>query len=336
MVITGADPEVFVLNPQGKCVGAHNFYPPQKEAVQVMEKSPNNPYITQGGRFFRDGWALEVNPRPSACRALVYEDVRGLLSKAKKSLPEGYTFSTQPTVHLEKDALEGAPEDCLLAGCSPSWDAYSGEMKLPELDYMEYTKRHSGGHLHFSTHPGSKPNPFLTEEDVRVFIKLCDLYIGLPSTVLFPSDGLWERREVYGQAGEFRIQKYPNGYNGAEYRTPSAEIFNHPMLHGLFSGIAAYFIVPNFTILKEKWNAKLEPVLQKAINTGVGAVELLSELGDVPNFINGHTVMSLSGRPEIRELHALKDHVALPESHKAWGEYSKEWGLPVPEWKLVL
>src|SRR5258706_5399179 len=232
LVGLGADPEFFILSPQGESVPAHTFFTRQKDAPFFWKAGNAIWPVAPGGKMFRDGWALEINPRFKWCRAYVYEDVKALLKGAMKMLPLGYTLSSQATVHLKEGAMDGAPEDVLTTGCSPSWDAYTGETKVPEVDYTTYHKRHSGGHIHFSMgakdEKEKKQNPFLNEDDVKAFIKLCDLYVGLPSTVLFACEGLWERREVYGQAGEFRRQQYPNGAVGCEYRTPSAEIFNHP------------------------------------------------------------------------------------------------------------
>jgi hypothetical protein len=103
-----------------------------------------------------------------------------------------------------------------------------------------------------------------------------DLYVGAPLSFLFDSKQTFLRRRFYGQAGEFRSQKYGSGKEevGVEYRTPGPEVWNAAWVASFAMGVGRH-IALNFRALAKKWDKHIEADLQLAINTGAGLSKML-------------------------------------------------------------
>lgn len=106
-----------------------------------------------------------------------------------------------------------ADESAWRIGCSPDFNAWKftsvDNMRAcmnPKRIYKELW-RPAGAHIHIS--------PFGSEDRAAKFIRLLDLFLGVPSLVLDPD---MSRRQYYGTAGSFRFKTYPNGMFGVEYR----------------------------------------------------------------------------------------------------------------------
>lgn len=292
----GSDPEFFIVDPEGKPVPAHRFFP---------QAGPER-------WIFRDGYAVEINPEASSCRALLSEGVRNALTTAQGRLPDGYVLTTRATVKIDlENDLAGAPPDVLTFGCRPSVCAYTGRAKTPPLRATEYPYRHAGGHLWISQYlPG--PGPEAVAEIVRQF----DLYVGLPLAVLFPTKGEFARRKFYGQAGEFRTRVFSHEYFGIEYRVPSPAVWNHPAV----ASMAMQAMRLTLQERRGKDRALLRDTtftddLRGAIDTGKGARKLLREL---PGVYTPELICTLADRRAFRRFELLD---ILYEFHTAWDEY---------------
>lgn len=294
----GTDPEFFILDKEGNPVPAHRFFP-GKDAKKETEKDYMNPKRFNGTSFpvkyFRDGYALELNPPGTHCRQLMFSDVANGLLAALEALPPGYTLSSVPAVKVNLDELMDAPPDVLQFGCDPSWDAYTGKQKFVELDARTFPLRVAGGHMHFSTfpvfeHPDygkvtpyAEDFPLLNEANYALLTKMFDKWIGVPLTYILEREETFVRRRYYGQAGEYRIQKYPPppqyrnypNWVGIEYRTPGSDLYNHKVLASLFFHVGRE-IIRAFPTRKKTWDNSQEPAVQRAINTGEGLTEQLS------------------------------------------------------------
>lgn len=271
-VLIGADPEFFVINTHtNKPVPAHEAGFPDR----------NNKMKFRSGKAFRDGYAIEVNIAPSFNWYTVTSRVQSVLSDIESMLdPKGFKLLTIPAIRIDLTSLiESAPEDVLMFGCDPSLDAYTGNQKVPNIMALEHEFRYSGGHLHFSAEGvGSGSRHWSTRfEDAAMFIRMMDMYVGIPLTVIFSRQHAYQRRQYYGQAGEFRMQNYPDGSRGIEYRTPGPEVFNNAAIANM-AMTAGQWVFRNFHSLKKDWPASAEPWIQHAINTGEDALMLLHEL----------------------------------------------------------
>lgn len=320
-VSVGCDPEFTVLDPDGLPVPAHSV------GIELKETSKIKPY---GSVAFRDGYNVEVNlDNGRVCRAQLLNGIAVTVGAIRAALPKGYTLTAKAAYQIRvEEQMKDAPPDVTEFGCSPSKDAYTGEDKVVVLQAYTHPWRYAGGHLHFGdlaygynpTLYGSDPCSAIKDRTKNpLLVKLFDKYIGVPLAVLFNDDAQWERRKYYGQAGEYREQNYGNA-SGVEYRVPPPELFNHPSLISLFSGLGRA-IITNFKSLSEAYDPALDSAVIRAINTGEGAKELLQT---VPKWYAPETILALAERQEIRTLRCDKE----PEGHKGWNDYAIEWGLP--------
>lgn len=248
----GVDPEFFILDTKGKPVPAWKFFPPKENKMPAGT-----------GSFFRDGYALELNTPAETCRARLGNALRETMRVAQEQLPRGYRLSTQATIQINKSDMAGAPTDCQVFGCDPSYNAYTGKEFTVDIDAMSHQFRYAGGHMHCSS---EYKDGFTKNRDTQLmFAKLCDLFIGLPLAYLFDTPDEVQRRQYYGRAGECRLTRYPNWNSGVEYRTPSPKLWNHHEVATLFFGVMRK-IQGDYAMLAAKWCTSWEKPLQKAIN----------------------------------------------------------------------
>lgn len=257
----GTDPELFLVDGRGRPVPAHRILPSKADS-----RPSDHP---AGFKLYRDGWAAEINVPPFQCRETLAWAVSSALRRLEHlAAQHGLRIRTSPAVRIDLREMRqpDVPDDVLLFGCEPSLDAYSRESKLVPLNAMTHPWRYAGGHLHLGWDKAAKPSWF--PERAHQFIKWCDLFIGLPLTIWFHRPAQYRRRRYYGQAGEFRLQKYDDRHVGVEYRTPGPEIFNHPAVASLALGLMRHLA----TSLEEgglkAWDRGIEDDLRGAINEG--------------------------------------------------------------------
>lgn len=95
--------------------------------------------------------------------------------------------------YAEFDGKYLGTEQAQSVGCSPEFDAITGEMLDPP-NLAATPARTAGGHVHIGY-----PNENLF--DSMAIIKTLDLYLGIPSLLLDPDK---KRRAIYGKASSFR------------------------------------------------------------------------------------------------------------------------------------
>jgi hypothetical protein len=154
-------------------------------------------------RVFRDGLAVEVNTNPTNCRAFMFNGVRYalLLAEPWSRASKTRVYTSKPWVPITKKMIADFPDDLKVLGCSPSIDAYAEREKSVGVDPLKTYFRTCGSHLHMSF----VDKRGLPPEQWSPFIKLADLLLGVPFTYIFGDELEFKRRELYGQAGEFRF-----------------------------------------------------------------------------------------------------------------------------------
>jgi len=315
-VYLGTDPEAFVFNKKtGKPVPAHRLGFPDKTTKRPVAC----------GLIFRDGYALEFNLTTAfSCRGAMLNIVRNMYREITRQLAPEHELRTTPAVLVDISDFDDAPKDVLELGCDPSHNAYTDEETSVVVDPILHPYRYAGGHLHFSASElsfyarASLPDPWIyTQECRNRFVKLCDLYIGIPLTVIFNNPETFLRRRYYGRAGDYRFQRYGETgpgtgmyvYTGIEYRTPGPEVWNHPSLASMVFGVGKTLFT-QMEDLWEKYPVGMEDFIQNAINTGEGAERFLQVLKDwyTPDIIMDiarRKLFSAFELPAIRyELHA--------------------------------
>src|SRR5438034_6794270 len=289
----GSDPEYFLFAEKGAPVPAHKVWGGKDD------KETPFPSSWPGIKLFHDGYALEINIPAHFCREVIHGHIYRALEYARiKAHKAGYHLVNIPTIKVDPATLVDAPEDVKHFGCDPSFDAYTGDVKVCEVDAMTHPYRYAGGHMHLSAPYedvmtlGGPASWLADPEKMQLFIRMCDRYIGLPLSFLFESKEVFQRRQVYGQAGEYRPQVYGeivtnvifNGENikgrsrylGVEYRSPGPELWHHPAIASLAFGVMRK-IADHFDYLREKvWDKDEEAAIRNAMNTGEGLVKMLS------------------------------------------------------------
>lgn len=203
----GCDPELFLVDKDGKPVSAHDLIPGTKA----------EPYKCPSGAYQVDGIAAEFNTDPvessdfSTFNANIVRVIKELDTAVKKTKPDA-RFNIAPVMEFDQEFADALPEEAKELGCDPDYDAYTLKPNpRPDGDRLFRT---ASGHLHIGW---GSDIPTDNEEHMQIcadFVKMLDATVGLIMTYI---DRDPRRRELYGKAGAFRPKPY-----GVEYRTPSS------------------------------------------------------------------------------------------------------------------
>lgn len=202
VITLGSDPEYFLLK-DGK-----EFYP----SCDIIGGTKKNPKPLpesgiEGLSIQEDNVAVEITT--AACKSKE-ELVRNILQSIEylpSIFPKEYNLSISEACSANFDPKYLTTKKALEFGCDPDINAYTNRNNEISSAMKRSNFRTCGGHVHV----GIAGNPSNTEK--RHFVRLLDLYLGVPSLFL---DKDTERRKLYGSAGAFRYKPY-----GLEYRTLS-------------------------------------------------------------------------------------------------------------------
>lgn len=195
--LIGADPEAFVHD--GDKI-AH--------CINMLGGSKDRPRIVMGGGLQEDNVLFEFNVDPTADAAEFAATIESVLQQGRQVLlPFGLNVEPGVSSHIY-DTMDGFPEKAFEFGCTPDYNAMTGEVN-PRPSAVNNMLRTAGGHVHI----GYSHLRTVTDELSRDVMCMCDYLLGLPSLL---EDTDTRRRELYGKAGACRLKSY-----GAEYRTLS-------------------------------------------------------------------------------------------------------------------
>lgn len=243
-VMTGSDPEVFVLDGNGEVMPAWTFLPSNKEAKQAGKRGRD--------LIFWDGFQAEFNTYPKACHEEVtYEFEYGLtqlLKLARVKDPKA-TLSHKSVVEIPIEMMKEASDEHAALGCSVSRNAYTEESPLHSLDPRMLPIRFAGCHIHIQTSGN------LTE-----MVKALDAIAGVMMVPLLQGLEDTRRRKFYGLAGEFRTPPH-----GLEWRVPSSTIMCHPIVLNILLDISRVAWRLGYEGLHGAWETSDEEV-QDIIN----------------------------------------------------------------------
>lgn len=193
-ITIGADPEIFLVDKQGKFKSAIGLIGGTKESPR--------PISNLGHAVQEDNVLGEFNIPPSKTAQEFSDNIQFCLNWFKDNI--------QP---LDiKISASGIFEDSELdnpiareAGCNPDYNAWT-ELQNVAPDLSKFNLRSAGGHIAIGY---DNPNVITSVE----VIKVMDLFLGVPAIIL---DHDTKRRELYGKAGCYRIKSF-----GLEYRSLS-------------------------------------------------------------------------------------------------------------------
>jgi hypothetical protein len=230
----GSDPELFATYKDGD---REFVYPPSAlekfDGVKRLGGDDKHPVFIENAdyRIIMDGVAFEINlKQPHHNLKVFYE----MLQTASEHLEDflgkyGYNVVRKPVVafdynrfwtkELSKDAtfMQG-----IIFGCDPDKDAFNVDWLATVLDVAQHPFRYGGGHIHISGDEDISKYPL-------PFVRLLAVTVGNFCILNSPHPELEQMRaKYYGKPGKYRIQQYPNGTEGVEYRTPSNSWLNYP------------------------------------------------------------------------------------------------------------
>lgn len=189
----GCDPEVFLVNQQGKFIAINGYINADKNnPLQV-------PDMAQGFTLQEDNVSLEYGIPPAATSKEFQEYISAVMEKSRSWLPPDVDFSKSSCTIFEEDQLQHPMSRVF--GCEPDYCAYTKQAN-PKPVPPHPGMRSAGGHIHVET-----------DLDPVEVVKAMDVFLGVPSVLM--DDGK-ERKKLYGKAGAFRYKPY-----GVEYRTLS-------------------------------------------------------------------------------------------------------------------
>lgn len=200
----GADPELFIFDSNDKPVPAEGIIPGTK----------NDPYPVDCGAWQVDGMAAEFNIEPASDFKTWSDNFDTVLDIGKKMLPPGYTMRAVPFARFDPDAFERCSDGAKELGCSPDFNAWTGEVnpppaKSPEDRYLAV----AAGHIHYGWTKDETPDNLQHIMNCQDLVKQLDWYLGAWAVKHDPDP---TRRRLYGRAGACRYKSY-----GVEYRVLS-------------------------------------------------------------------------------------------------------------------
>ena len=220
--VFGCDPELFLIDSSVGCI------PPAALRADFGLKFKGKTIL--GGadwRLIEDGAATEINIAPSADINEFYDRIEKAKNAAIKLGKDlGLAAVIYPCVAFSvKKFWEGRDDtfkDCVRFGCDPDLDIYSGKYAT-EISASDIPERYGGGHIHMQA---PEDNPSMYEENYYHITRLMDVLVGNTAVAIRRPDSNWvmaekSRLKYYGRPGKIRLQEYPDGHKGIEYRTPS-------------------------------------------------------------------------------------------------------------------
>jgi hypothetical protein len=202
-VLVGADPELFMLNPNNGCfISAHDRIPGTKW----------EPHKVPYGAVQVDGTALEFNIDPAKTVDEFVHNIQAVRKTLTEMVP-GFNVVAEPVARFEPDYFKFVvPSSAQELGCNPDYNGWTRDVN-PHPDPAGEPFRTASGHLHIGWGDGFDIEDKDHFELCCQYARQLDYYLGMYS-LLWDRDGT--RRKLYGKAGAFRPKSY-----GLEYRVLS-------------------------------------------------------------------------------------------------------------------
>ena len=203
----GTDPE-FMLMQKGK----------HHSAIGIVQGSIENRISIKGHEFYYDNVLAECAVKPGKNKKQTLKNIKECLGIYSDMVSP---FELVAQASQEYPASQLKHPDAKNAGCEPDMCVYEMEMQDPPRSEMKNGRlRTCGGHIHL----GSKMLQDDGPAPIRV-IQMADLFLGIPSLWIDNDETSPVRRNLYGQAGRYRVKPY-----GIEYRSLGNFWFKSPKI----------------------------------------------------------------------------------------------------------
>lgn len=268
VVTVGTDPEFFI-EAEGKVVPAFHFLNGKDHPHKTPEDHASNHRGNQD--IYYDGYQGEFTVRAGDCLAYMLDSFQlslKTLSELAKAYNPKSVISSKTVIEVTLEELAEGKDEHVQFGCMPSLNVYG--LKGIGINGRDAIYRPAGGHMHFGI-------PRLQDKDIPIFVKALDAIVGVAATSCFEGHESPRRRELYGQAGEYRRPPH-----GLEYRVLTNTVFNHPAVAHLFFDLARRAISLAKAGLLDQWKATEEETLEVIMGLNYGlAREILKRNEDL-------------------------------------------------------
>lgn len=215
----GADPEFFVKD-------GDKFV----SAFDLVKGTKHNPLRVTNGAVQVDGMALEYNIDAASDVETFIRNNRMVIAQLREMVDPKLGFAFTPVAQFGYDYIQAQPEDAKKLGCTPDFNAYTGEENPPPD--AETPFRTASGHIHIGWTKDMDIDDPEHLEACRMMVRQLDALLGCASVVWDPDP---TRRQLYGKAGAFRPKSY-----GVEYRVMSNAWLNSDWQMELVFNMAQY------------------------------------------------------------------------------------------------
>ena len=221
MLSFGSDPE-FMLVRDGRYFSA----------IEIIQGSIDNRINIKGHQFYWDNVLAECAVRPAIGSQKFIESLKECFDIFSKMV-HPYKLKIQASQEYPDSELQSA--EARIAGCKPDFCAYELKQVMPPtIEIESQSLRTCGGHIHLGSNKGA-----LVSDGYEpiVIVYLLDLFVGIPSLFLDQDKTSYNRRELYGQAGRYRVKSY-----GLEYRSLSNFWLTSPKLVKLIYNLCEFVV----------------------------------------------------------------------------------------------
>lgn len=212
----GCDPEFFI-----KDKGTNEI----RSAYGLLPGTKKDPYPVKNGAVQIDGTATEFNIDPATTEDEFNNNIASVITQMSGMLPLWAELTDLPTAMYDPAYFAKLPAAAVEMGCEPDLNAYTGKENVKPV--TELPMRTAGGHVHIGWTEGKDIHDPDHIADCIEVVKQIDVYLGVPSLMW---DNDFQRRQLYGKAGSFRVKSY-----GVEYRPMSCVwAFHEPLRRFVF------------------------------------------------------------------------------------------------------
>ncbi len=232
----GNDPEVFCLA-DGEIISPALLELFSGLQYIRQDEQEKHPVYIENEEFYwmQDGAAFETgNKKPFFDPTIGYKNSQNALQTLREFLSD-YKFNDQELEVVAKPVAPINPERYIrllditkvyqgfIFGCDKDWDGIIPDYKCVTIDVTTHPWRYGGGHLHFSTEG---------EESLYKYANIAVKFLALTAGNFCVIHTKYRQEDIqrvstYGRPGRYRPQKYPGGWFGVEYRSPSNSWLNY-------------------------------------------------------------------------------------------------------------
>lgn len=217
----GGDPELMVVNTLKNRI---------ESSLDIFPGNNKHSRLDLGGGFFAypDNVLMEGTLPPAEVKDQFIHHYRTLFKGMNSLLSKNGSFKVKAQASHVFDDEQLTHKDAIEVGCNPEFCAWQRESYKPVL---VGGLRTSGSHIHMGSEALLDPYNQLDA------IKLMDIFVGIPVSILDCDPTGQARKQLYGKMGRFRPCPY-----GVEYRTLSNFWIHCPETTGLVYDLTDHVI----------------------------------------------------------------------------------------------